>query len=77
MSRQSRSVLEFMRRHGLVPTPKPGARLSPAELLINKYETGNTEEKAQLAMGPNPPDNAGTFPWPPAESESSNEEEEP
>ena len=59
----SRSPQEFLRRKGLVETHRPGPRFAPRDILVHKYETGQTPEKQRIAEGDPPPDRPFIKPW--------------
>lgn len=61
----SRSPQKFMLRKEIVTTPPAGPRFAPCRVLVHKYPTGPTLEKARLAEGDPPPERAVLKPWPP------------
>ena len=69
----SRSPQAYMKRKGLLPTVLVGPRLDLYQLLIHKYDTGQSLLKSQLAEGCNPPDRPVLKPWVSRSEELENE----
>jgi len=63
----SRSPLLFLTRKGVRRNTGPGPRFGPCKALVQRYPTGSTTQKSELADGTPPPDRVAFFPWTPHE----------
>lgn len=65
----SRSAIEFLRRHGVQPTPHPShPRFDMEQLRLNRVPLKREQLNPELQLdvpGAPPPDRGVTDPWPP------------
>ncbi len=61
----SRSPWLFLTRCGLRPTQGIRTKFDPGAMLIERYPTGSTRLKSELADGQPPPNRPRFFPWTP------------